>query len=205
MLQIAAFYILAVVALVSAIMVVSARNPVHSVMFLITIFVTTAGLFVLAGAEYLAMLLIVVYVGAVAVLFLFVVMMLDIDFVELKQGFLNYAPLGGLVSLILFAMFVLVGSAWVEGKTDPKVLASPTPNPELIDNTSALGHIIYTDYILFFQLAGMVLFVAMIGAIVLTLRHKNYVKRQNVSKQVARSRQNAVENTKPKIGEGVSL
>ncbi len=205
MLQIAAFYILAAVALISAIMVVSAKNPVHSVMFLITIFVTTSGLFVLAGAEYLAMLLIVVYVGAVAVLFLFVVMMLDIDFVELKQGFMRYAPFGALVALVLFAMFVLVASAVVEAKVDPHVLASPTPALDVANNTQAIGRILYTDYILFFQLAGMVLFVAMIGAIVLTLRHKPYVKRQNVGKQVARTRKTGVENTKPKIGEGVSL
>ncbi|WP_240007770.1 NADH-quinone oxidoreductase subunit J [Pseudaquidulcibacter saccharophilus] len=186
-------------------MVVSAKNPVHSVMFLITIFVTTSGLFVLAGAEYLAMLLIVVYVGAVAVLFLFVVMMLDIDFVELKQGFMRYAPFGALVALVLFAMFVLVASAVVEAKVDPHVLASPTPALDVANNTQAIGRILYTDYILFFQLAGMVLFVAMIGAIVLTLRHKPYVKRQNVGKQVARTRKTGVENTKPKIGEGVSL
>ena len=205
MLQIAAFYILAAVALISAIMVVSAKNPVHSVMFLITIFVTTSGLFVLAGAEYLAMLLIVVYVGAVAVLFLFVVMMLDIDFVELKQGFMRYAPFGALVALVLFAMFVLVASAVVEAKVDPHVLASPTPALDVANNTQAIGRILYTDYILFFQLAGMVLFVAMIGAIVLTLRHKPYVKRQNVGKQVARTRKTGVENTKPKIWEGVSL
>lgn len=205
MLQIAAFYILAAVALISAIMVVSAKNPVHSVMFLITIFVTTSGLFVLAGAEYLAMLLIVVYVGAVAVLFLFVVMMLDIDFVELKQGFMSYAPFGALVALVLFAMFILVTSAVVEGKVDPHILASPTPSLDIANNTQAIGRILYTDYILFFQLAGMVLFVAMIGAIVLTLRHKPHVKRQNVGKQVARTRKTGVENTKPKIGEGVSL
>ncbi len=186
-------------------MVVSAKNPVHSVMFLITIFVTTSGLFVLAGAEYLAMLLIVVYVGAVAVLFLFVVMMLDIDFVELKQGFMRYAPFGGLVALVLFAMFVLVASAVVEAKVDPHVLASPTPALDVANNTQAIGRILYTDYILFFQLAGMVLFVAMIGAIVLTLRHKPHVKRQNVGKQVARTRKTGVENTKPKIGEGVTL
>lgn len=205
MLQIAAFYILAAVALISAIMVVSAKNPVHSVMFLITIFVTTSGLFVLAGAEYLAMLLIVVYVGAVAVLFLFVVMMLDIDFVELKQGFMRYAPFGALVALVLFAMFILVASAVVQSKIDPHVLASPTPALDIANNTQAIGLILYTDYILFFQLAGMVLFVAMIGAIVLTLRHKPHVKRQNVGKQVARTRKTGVENTKPKIGEGVSL
>lgn len=205
MLQVAAFYILGAVAIISALMVVSARNPVHSVLFLITTFFTTSGLFVLIGAEYLAMLLVVVYVGAVAVLFLFVVMMLDIDFVELKQGFMRYFPFGALVALVIFGMLGLVGSARLEAKIDPHMLASPTPALSVANNAEAIGKVLYTDYILFFQLAGLVLFVAMVGAIVLTLRHRQNVKRQNVSKQVARTRQTGVEITKPKTGEGISI
>lgn len=205
MVGIAAFYILSFVAIVSALMVVSARNPVHSVLFLILTFFTTSGLFVLIGAEYLAMLLIVVYVGAVAVLFLFVVMMLDIDFVELKQGFMRYMPIGGLVSLVLFAMFWLVTSAKYEAKVKAENLASPIPSLDVANNAEAIGKILYTDYILFFQLAGLVLFVAMIGAIVLTLQHRQNVKRQSVSAQTARNRQTGVEIAKPKTGEGVSL
>ncbi len=205
MIGIAAFYILALTAVISALMVVSARNPVHSVLFLILTFFTTAGLFVLVGAEYLAMLLIVVYVGAVAVLFLFVVMMLDIDFVELKQGFMRYLPVGGLVALALFGTFFLVTSARIEAKIDKAVLASPTPSLDIANNAEAIGKILYTDYILFFQLAGLVLFVAMIGAIVLTLHHRQNVKRQSVSEQTARTRETGVKITKPKIGEGVSI
>ena len=205
MVSIAAFWILSVVAVISALMVVSARNPVHSVLFLILTFFTTAGLFVLLGAEYLAMLLIVVYVGAVAVLFLFVVMMLDIDFVELKQGFMRYLPIGGLVALILFGMFIMVTSARIEAKIDPSMLASPTPDVSITSNAKAIGEILYTNYILFFQLAGLVLFVAMVGAIVLTLQHRQNVKRQSVTAQTARNRKTGVEIAKPKTGEGVSL
>lgn len=205
MIGIAAFWILSAVAVISALMVVSARNPVHSVLFLILTFFTTSGLFVLIGAEYLAMLLIVVYVGAVAVLFLFVVMMLDIDFVELKQGFLRYAPVGGLVSLVLFGMFGLVATAKIDAKVNAANLASPTPSPDVTSNALALGKIIYTDYVLFFQMAGLVLFVAMVGAIVLTLQHRQNVKRQSVTAQVARNRKTGVEIAKPKTGEGVSL
>lgn len=205
MVGIAAFYILSAIAIVSALMVVSARNPVHSVLFLILTFFTASGLFVLIGAEYLAMLLIVVYVGAVAVLFLFVVMMLDIDFVELKQGFMRYMPIGGLVAAILFAMFLLVTSAKIEAKVKVENLASPIPSLDEASNAEAIGKVLYTDYILFFQLAGLVLFVAMIGAIVLTLHHRQNVKRQSVSAQVARNRETGVEIAKPKTGEGVSL
>jgi NADH-quinone oxidoreductase subunit J len=205
MVSIAAFWILSAVALISALMVVSARNPVHSVLFLITTFFTTSGLFVLIGAEYLAMLLIVVYVGAVAVLFLFVVMMLDIDFVELKQGFMRYMPIGGIVAAILFGMFMLVTSARIETNINKAALASPTPSTDVANNAEAIGRVLYTDYILYFQLAGLVLFVAMIGAIVLTLQHRQNVKRQSVTKQVARNRQTGVEIAKPKTGEGVSI
>jgi NADH-quinone oxidoreductase subunit J len=205
MVQEIAFYVLAGIAVVSAFMVVAARNPVHSVLFLILTFFASAGLFVLLGAEFLAMLLVVVYVGAVAVLFLFVVMMLDIDFAELKQGFLNYLPFGGVIALILFAMFAMVASAWLEAQVDPRVLASPTPDATELGNVNAIGRVLYTDYILFFQLSGLVLFVAMIGAIVLTLRHRAGVKRQNVSAQTARTRATGVAMTDPKPGEGVQL
>ncbi len=146
-----------------------------------------------------------VYVGAVAVLFLFVVMMLDIDFVELKQGFMRYMPIGGLVAAILFSMFLLVTSAKIEAQVNADNLASPIPSIDKASNAEAIGKVLYTDYILFFQLAGLVLFVAMIGAIVLTLHHRQNVKRQSVTAQVARNRQTGVEIAKPKTGEGVSL
>jgi NADH-quinone oxidoreductase subunit J len=201
-----AFWLLAAVAVASAFMVVAARNPVHSVLFLILTFFASAGLFVLMGAEFLAMLLVVVYVGAVAVLFLFVVMMLDIDFAELKQGFLNYLPFGGLIALVLFAMFATVGAAWIEGNVASEGLGSPIPAAsEGLDNVGAIGRVLYTDYILMFQLSGLVLFVAMIGAIVLTLRHRQNVRRQSVSAQTARTRATGVAMTDPKPGEGVQL
>jgi NADH-quinone oxidoreductase subunit J len=203
MVSTAAFYILSAVAVLSALMVVSARNPVHSVLFLILTFFTSAGLFVLIGAEFLAMLLVVVYVGAVAVLFLFVVMMLDIDFVELKQGFLNYLPFGAVVALALFAMFLVAGAGWAESQRAGGIAAAPQ-EPD-ITNAEAIGLVLYTDYILVFQLAGMVLFVAMVGAIVLTLRHRQNIKRQSVSAQVARNRATGVAMTNPEIGKGVEL
>lgn len=201
MLQVIAFYALATVAVVSAFLVVSARNPVHSVMWLITAFFSSAGLFVLLGAEFLAMLLVVVYVGAVAVLFLFVVMMLDVDFASLKQGFLSYLPLGGLVALILAGELVLVGGAWnaAEIAARSEVTATPTD----MNNVQALGHLIYDEYVYFFQAAGMVLLVAMIGAIVLTLRHRPNVKRQQAHIQVGRDRKTAVELQDIKSGEGI--
>jgi NADH-quinone oxidoreductase subunit J len=206
MVQDIAFWLLAGIAVSAAFMVVAARNPVHSVLFLITTFFAAAGLFVLMGAEFLAMLLVVVYVGAVAVLFLFVVMMLDIDFAELKQGFLNYLPFGGLIAIVLFAMFATVGAAWIEGNVAKEALGSPVPAAaEGLNNVEAIGRVLYTDYILLFQLAGLVLFVAMIGAIVLTLRHRQNVKRQSVSAQTARTRATGVAMTDPKPGEGVQL
>ena len=203
MAQVVAFYALSIIAVVSALMVVSARNPVHSVLFLILTFFTSAGLFVLMGAEFLAMLLVVVYVGAVAVLFLFVVMMLDIDFVELKQGFLNYLPIGGLVALALFAQMALVGGAWVESDGRMNILAAKTPPMDAVSNAEAIGQVLYTQYILLFQLAGLVLFVAMIGAIVLTLRHREGVKRQNIAAQTARTRATGVALADPKPGQGI--
>src|SRR5262245_4858329 len=185
------FYLFAGVCLASAFMVIAARNPVHSVLFLILAFVNAAALFVLLGAEFLAMLLIVVYVGAVAVLFLFVVMMLDVDFVELKQGFLNYMPIGLLVGGALFAEFALVGSAAMSAKGVPIALA-PSGQAQ-VTNAEQIGRVLYTDYWLVFQLAGVVLLVAMIGAIVLTLRHRPGVRKQDIAAQVGRRRADAVE------------
>ncbi|MDZ4777340.1 MAG: NADH-quinone oxidoreductase subunit J [Alphaproteobacteria bacterium] len=200
MLEAIAFYLLAGVAVLSAFAVVSARNPVHSVLFLILTFFNAAGLFVLLGAEFLAMLLVVVYVGAVAVLFLFVVMMLDVDFVELKQGFLKYMPLGGVVGAFLLAELILVTSA-VRGNglyTD-----RPTALPDGVTNAERIGRVLYTDYLFLFQLAGLVLFVAMIGAIVLTLRRRSGVKRQDIHKQVGRTRKQGVESKDVLPGQGL--
>jgi NADH-quinone oxidoreductase subunit J len=181
-----AFYVLAAVTIIGALLVVSARNPVHSVLFLITAFFSAAGLFVLLGAEFLAMLLIVVYVGAVAVLFLFVVMMLDVDFAALRQGFAQYLPIGGLVAGVLAIEMVLV-SASVAAQGAAGKNAMTDANAGAATNTEAIGRVLYTDYVFFFQAAGLVLLVAMIGAIVLTLRHKSGVKRQNIGAQVART------------------
>ncbi len=197
------FYLFAFIAIGSAFMVISARNPVHSVLFLILTFFNAAALFLLTGAEFLAMILLVVYVGAVAVLFLFVVMMLDVDFTELKQGALQYAPIGALVGLILAAELIVV----VGGYSFSPELASQTamPTPALAErhNTAALGDILYTDYIYFFQIAGLVLLVAMVGAIVLTLRHKAGVKRQSIPAQVARTPQTAIDVVEVETGKGI--
>jgi len=202
MLAAIAWWVLAVIAIVSAIGVISARNPVHSVLFLILTFFTAAGLFVLLGAEFLAMLLVVVYVGAVAVLFLFVVMMLDVDFVELRQGFLNYAPAGGIVGVVLFIELALVGSA-ANTATGAPIALTPAPGPGSVTNAEAIGRVLYTDYLLLFQLAGLILFVAMIGAIVLTLRHRPGVRKQDVGVQVGRRRSEAVELKDVRPGEGI--
>jgi NADH-quinone oxidoreductase subunit J len=193
-----AFYVLAAIAILSAFCVVAARNPVHSVLFLILTFFTAAGLFVLMGAEFLAMLLVVVYVGAVAVLFLFVVMMLDVDFVELKQGFLSYLPTGALVALALLAELVLVASAVrLDGYARPAIVSGAPTNAE------AIGQVMYTQYFLLFQLSGLVLFVAMVGAIVLTLRHRDGVRKQDVSRQVGRNPKKAVELKDIRPGQGL--
>jgi NADH-quinone oxidoreductase subunit J len=200
MLEAIAFYLLAGVAVLSALAVVSARNPVHSVLFLILTFFNAAGLFVLLGAEFLAMLLVVVYVGAVAVLFLFVVMMLDVDFVELKQGFLKYMPLGGVVGAFLLAELILVTSAVRGGELYSD---RPTALPDGVTNAERIGRVLYTDYLFLFQLAGLVLFVAMIGAIVLTLRHRTGVKRQDIHKQVGRTRKQGVESKDVLPGQGL--
>lgn len=197
------FYLFAFVAVASATMVIASRNPVHSVLFLILTFFNAAGLFLLTGAEFLAMILLVVYVGAVAVLFLFVVMMLDIDFAELRAGALEYAPVGALVGVILACelIVVLAGNAITPDAAGSG--ASPIPALSERTNTEALGDILYTDYIYFFQIAGLVLLVAMIGAIVLTLKHRTDIKRQDISRQVARSPETAVEIVKVKPGQGI--
>ena len=195
------FYLYAGICVASAVMVIAAKNPVHSVLFLILAFVNAAGLFVLLGAEFLAMILIVVYVGAVAVLFLFVVMMLDVDFAQLRQGFLNYLPIGALIGLIFAVELVLVVFSWAFAPDVSSAVAVPTP--DAITNTEALGRILYTRYIYFFQAAGLVLLVAMIGAIVLTLRHKTNIRRQSVSQQVARTRATAIDVRQVRPGQGI--
>ena len=197
------FYLLAAVTVASGVMVVSARNPVHSVLYLILTFVNAAGLFLLTGAEFLAMILLVVYVGAVAVLFLFVVMMLDVDFAELKQGALQYAPIGALVGLILAAELIIVVGGYSFAPQLATTVAEQTPPIAERHNTAALGDILYTDYLFYFQIAGLVLLVAMIGAIVLTLRHKEGVKRQSIPVQVARTPATAIEIKKVETGKGI--
>jgi NADH-quinone oxidoreductase subunit J len=196
------FYLFAAVCVASAVMVIASKNPVHSVLFLILAFVNAAGLFMLLGAEFLAMILIVVYVGAVAVLFLFVVMMLDVDFAELREGFLNYLPVGALVGAVLLAELLLVVGVWVIG---PSVVATaPIPPPGDINNTQALGLVLYTRYVYYFQASGIILLVAMVGAIVLTLQHKPNVRRQVIADQVARNRASAIEVVQVKSGQGLS-
>ncbi|MCB9960435.1 MAG: NADH-quinone oxidoreductase subunit J [Rhodospirillaceae bacterium] len=197
-----AFYLFATVTIGSALMVISARNPVHSVLFLILAFFSAAALFVLMGAEFLAMILVVVYVGAVAVLFLFVVMMLDIDFRELKQGFLQYLPLGVLIGVVLAVelIFVIGSVALI---ADQEALAEGQALPLTQGNIEALGRVLYTQYLFLFQAAGLVLLVAMIGAIVLTLRHRVGVRRQKVSDQVSRRPEDVVIKVRPGVGEGV--
>ena len=198
------FYLFAGICVASAFMVIAARNPVHSVLFLILAFVNASGLFVLMGAEFLAMILVVVYVGAVAVLFLFVVMMLDVDFAELRQGFLQYLPIGAVVGIVfLIELFMVVG-VWAIAPSVSQAIASPIPPIASTSNTEALGYVLYTRYVYFFQAAGVVLLVAMIGAIVLTLRHKPAVKRQNIAAQVGRDKASAIAIVKVRPGQGVS-
>src|ERR1041384_5875932 len=196
------FYLFSIVCIASAVMVIVARNPVHSVLYLILAFVSASGLFVLMGAEFLAMILVVVYVGAVAVLFLFVVMMLDVDFAELREGFLQYLPVGALIGIVLLAEILLVVGAWTIGGGSPPGGAAPPPTD--VSNTEAIGLVLYTKYIYYFQASGLVLLVAMIGAIVLTLRHKPKVRRQDIAAQVARTKATAIEIVKVKPGQGVS-
>ncbi len=205
-----AFYVFATATVASGLGVVLAKNPVHSVLCLIAAFVSTSGLFVLMGAEYLAMLLVVVYVGAVAVLFLFVVMMLDVDFAELKSGFAKYLPFGIVVGAVLLVELGLIVAAWQFGDNAEMARAHPSPvagqvitNPDGPNNAESLGLILYTDYIHFFQIAGMILLVAMIGAIILTFRERKGIKKQDVARQVGRKREEGYELVKVPTGEGI--
>lgn len=197
------FYLFAAITIASAFMVISSRNPVHSVLFLILAFVNAAGLFMLAGAEFLALILIVVYVGAVAVLFLFVVMMLDVDFAELREGMLQYLPVGLIVGLIVLAELLMVLGVWVIAPGAAAEAVQPIPDMDQVSNIQALGDVLYTKYFFFFQIAGLILLVAMIGAIVLTLRHKENVKRQDIGEQIARTPETAIEIVKVESGKGI--
>ncbi|MCH8189650.1 MAG: NADH-quinone oxidoreductase subunit J [Proteobacteria bacterium] len=198
-----AFYLFAGVTVGSAMMVITARNPVHSVLFLILAFFNAAALFVLLGAEFLAMILIVVYVGAVAVLFLFVVMMLDINMVRLREGFLQYLPIGGVIGLILLVEISVVIGGWSLSPETMAAAATPIPDLATASNTEAIGFVLYTDYVYLFQTAGLVLLVAMIGAIVLTRRTRSGVRKQRIGDQLARTREEAVELKQVSTGEGV--
>jgi NADH-quinone oxidoreductase subunit J len=201
--QALAFYLFSAVAIASAVMVISARNPVHSVLFLILTFFNAAGLFVLMGAEFIAMILVIVYVGAVAVLFLFVVMMLDINFAEMRAGFLQYLPVGALIGLILLAELLFVFGTWAVLPDTGLLAQAPVPPMAEVSNTRALGQLLYTQYAYLFQVAGLVLLVAMIGAIVLTLRAREGVRRQHIGRQIGRSVADSVEIKKVETGKGI--
>jgi NADH-quinone oxidoreductase subunit J len=196
------FYFFSIILLISAVMVVSARNPVHSVLFLILSFFNAAALFVIAGAEFLAMTLVIVYVGAVAVLFLFVVMMLDVDFAQLRGGFQRYLPVGATVGGVLFLELVTLLAGWQLAPTAPQLRMTPTPAN--MSNTEALGRVLYTDYVFLFQAAGLVLLVAMIGAIVLTLRDRKTSRHQVIRVQVERDPKDTLVLTDPLLGAGVT-
>lgn len=201
-LQAILFYSFALTTVFAALLVISLKNPVHSVLSLILTFFCAAWLFIILGAEYIAMLLIIVYVGAVAVLFLFVVMMMDINFAELKQGFLKYLPLGAFIGLLFFAqLYVVISHSHFFYESNIVVHAPQTTDPTTT-NAHAIGKILYTDYFYLFQLSGLVLLVAMIGAIVLTLRHRDGVRRQKAGKQINRKRKDSVELVKVKPGQG---
>lgn len=195
------FYLFAGICVASAVMVVTSRNPVHAVLFLILAFVNASGLFVLMGAEFLAMILVVVYVGAVAVLFLFVIMMLDVDFAQLREGFIEYLPFGLLIGAIFLAELLLVAGGWAINPNIATTITSPIPSG--VSNTQALGLVLYTKYIHYFQISSLVLLVAMIGAIVLTLRHKASVKRQDINVQNARTPALAMDVRKVAAGQGL--
>ncbi len=198
-----AFYAFAITAVAAGLMVTVSRNPVHSVLWLILAFLSSAGLFVLLGAEFVAMLLIIVYVGAVAVLFLFVVMMLDVDFAELKGEMARYMPLALLIGVVLLMQLGLAYGAWVQADGALGLRGAPTPDLAEVENTRALGLLIYDKYLLLFQLAGMILLVAMIGAILLTLRHRSDIKRQDVLAQMYRDPAKAMELVDVKPGQGL--
>ena len=196
------FYVFSLVAVLSALMVISARNPVHSVLFLILSFVNASGLFVLLGAEFLAMILVVVYVGAVAVLFLFVVMMLDINFVKLREGFLQYLPFGALLGIVLIIeLGILFLTRSFSENSLSKFVESPVMND--VENTKLIGQVLYTDYFYLFQISGLILLVAMVGSITLTLRDRGQVKRQNISQQNYLNANDSIEKKKIKLGEGI--
>lgn len=198
------FYVLSALLVLSALAVISARNPVHSVLFLIFCFFNAAGLFVLLGAEYIAMTLVIVYVGAVAVLFLFVVMMLDVDIAKMREGFLKYLPVGLAAAVLLFGEIYLIFSSLKATEIASTAAAHAIPAADEVSNTLALGRILYTDYVYAFQLSGIILLVAMIGAIVLTLRDKKRSRKQNITKQLARKRSDAVSLVNVKSGQGAS-
>ena len=198
------FYAFSAVMIASAAMVISARNPVHAVLFLILAFFNAAGLFVMLGAEFIAMILVIVYVGAVAVLFLFVVMMLDINFAELRKGMLKHLPVGGFVGTVLAVELIWLYSSWSITPAALTRVAAPTPDASLVSNTHALGEVLYTQYVYLFQLSGLVLLVAMIGAITLTLRHRTDTRRQNISKQVSRRPKDVIKIVKVERGAGVA-
>jgi NADH-quinone oxidoreductase subunit J len=198
-----AFYFFAAVAVASGFLVITARNPVHSVLWLILAFFAAAGLFVLLGAEFVAMIMLIVYVGAVAVLFLFVVMMLDVDFAALKGGMAAYLPIGLLIGVVLLVMLGFAFGGWEVSEAALDLRAAVAPPPEQVENTRALGELIYTRYFLLFQLAGVILLVAMIGAIVLTLRRREGVKRQDVLVQMYRDPRTAVDLRDVKPGQGL--
>jgi NADH-quinone oxidoreductase subunit J len=200
--QVLAFYLFAIVTVLAGVLCVTARNPVHSVLWLILAFFNSAGLMVLVGAEFIAMLLVIVYVGAVAVLFLFVVMMLDIDFAELRTGFAKYLPFGLLLIGLLAAEIIIVTGAWTAGGV---TLNRTAPTPDSVPNIQALGILIYTRYLYIFEGAGLVLLVALIGAIVLTHRKRGGVRAQNIAQQNMRRPQDAIVNMQPKVGQGVEL
>jgi NADH-quinone oxidoreductase subunit J len=201
--QVFAFYLFATLVVASAVLVILARNPVHSVLWLILSFFNAAGLMLLLGAEFIAMLLIIVYVGAVAVLFLFVVMMLNIDFAELRSGVSRYLPIGTLIAIVLLAEIIFAVGAWKAGAIGSTARMAPTPAS--VPNIQAIGTLLYTQYLYVFEGAGLVLLVAMIGAIVLTHRARTGVRTQNVARQVARRPQDATRNTNPAVGEGVQI
>ena len=196
------FYVFSFVAVLSALMVISARNPVHSVLFLILSFVNASGLFVLLGAEFLAMILVVVYVGAVAVLFLFVVMMLDINFIKLREGFLQYLPFGALLGIVLITELGILFLTKSFSETSlTKFVESPVMND--VENTKLIGQVLYTDYFYLFQISGLILLVAMVGSITLTLRDRGQVKRQNISQQNYTNANDSIEKKKVKLREGI--
>ena len=205
MIQAFAFYLFAILLIASAVLVILARNPVHSVLWLILAFFNAAGLMVLVGAEFIAMLLVIVYVGAVAVLFLFVVMMLDIDFAELRAGFVRNFPLGIAIALVLLAELVLGLGAYRAGAFDLGTPDGASAAALDVGNTAAIGALLYSRYLFLFEAAGIILLVAMIGAIVLTHRQRSDVRGQNISRQNARRPQDATRNVRPEVGKGVTL